>query len=977
MFSFTCYLGLDICIGSIFITLSDILCDVYKKIKFSANEVEWLPKQVKFIVSYGLDECKAERMQQESSSRLKENMLTSFRSFEGEIDFKIAKTLPDIFAVCFAGPINRGTGSREKPRRILIEGPPGIGKTALAKEIAYSWATNEILTEIKIVFLLYLRDPQLQSVATTKQLVEYMSIGYLDDEQIATFSEHLVNTNGQQLCIVMDGFNEYPALLQKNSFIADIINSTVLSKATVVITSRPTATVSLYNKVDIRFNIIGFSIEEQTQYVLKAISCLSAYNHQKYDRQKYDRQKYYRRKYLLLRDYSERPYFTPLYMAVSLCLFQLGILPESNRLANIIGLFVLHTVYHHTLALSHPIDRLQTTSISFTDILYKLSELAFKGLQEHKVVFTFDEIKQIYSYTDETVTELGLLQTVEPYPYKRTRTNQLFSFLHYTMQEFLAALHVSLLSGEQQSSLIKKTFWEDRYFFMWETFFEMPYIICCNEGTPYGQYIRANIDTVICTVITQIRDYSIKDCNNICLSKMNLFPHHISLLMFLISNLSIQWKTLEIKHCMVTHIGMSILEGYISEKLSTVQYVDLSHNDSTPWGVYCAIIRHCSGNNLALCGIKAYEMKEYVDDITKSLQMNNNLESLTLCNILGNIKPILSCIVTPIEFNLPCREVVHWDDINKTKSVLLNIALEYKSDDTEPVSDNNRTVKVNLLCHQSCDLLITENLNLLDASNQSIDDYGVTVITAFCDKHNIINLSSNRISNIGAATVSEFLKNNIYLLELNLSKNNIGPNGIIAIAKAIQVNTLLQKFNISECQVADDEAAAIGDSLKCNHSLQELNLSQNNITSDGAKKIAEAIQVNKTLQKLDISYNRISDDGAASISDSLKTNKSLQVLNMSYNKICSSGAKKIAEAIQVNLALHTLYLHRSPVTNAADALAFNLAILNGVHLNNTLMELTLSRVYGNDETLVSGEVEKINKQRTKQGISELEMLMKQ
>ena len=902
---------------------------------------------------------------------MKENILTIPRSLEGENDFKIAKKLPDIFAVRFAGPINMGTGSREKPRRILIEGPPGIGKTALAKEIAYSWATNEILTEIKIVFLLYLRDPQLQSVTTTKQLVEYMSIGYLDDEQIATFSEHLVNTNGQQLCVVMDGFNEYPTLLQENSFIADIINSTVLSKATVVITSRPTATVSLHNKVDRRFNIIGFSIEEQTQYVLQTTSCLPAYYHYRYCHYKYDRQKY-----LLLRDYPKH-YFTPLYLAVSLHLFQPGILPKSNSLTSIIGSFILHTVYHHTLALSHPIDKLQTTSISFTDILYKLSELAFKGLQEHKVVFTFDEIKQIYSYTDETAPGFGLLQTVEPYPYKRTGTNQLFSFLHYTMQEFLATLHVSLLSSEQQSSLIKKTFWEDRYFFMWETFLEMPDIICFIEGTPYGQYIRANIDTVIHKVITQIRDYRIQNCKNIYFSKMNLFPHHISLLMFLISNLSIQWKTLEIKHCMVTDIGMSIIEGYISEKLSTVQYVDLSHNDSTPWGVYCAIIRHCSGNNLALRGVKAYEMKEYVDDITKSLQMNNNLESLTLCNILGNIKPILSCIVTHIEFNLPCREIVNWEDINKTKSVLLNIALEYKSDDTEPVSDNNRTVKVNLLCHRSCDILTTENLNSLDASNQSIDDYGVTVVTAFCDKHSIINLSNIRMSNITVATFSEFLKNNICLLELNLSKNNIGRNGIIAIAKAIQVNTLLQKFDISECQVADDGAAAISDSLKCNHSLQELKLSQNNITSDGAKKIAEAIQVNKMLQKLDISYNRISDDGAASISDSLKINKSLQVLNMSYNKICSSGAKKIAEAIQVNLALHTLYLHRSPVTNAADALAFNLAVLNGVHLNNTLMELTLSKVYGNDETLVSGEVEKINKQRTKQRISKLEMLMKQ
>ena len=38
------------------------------------------------------------------------------------------------------------------------------------------------------------------------------------------------------------------------------------------------------------------------------------------------------------------------------------------------------------------------------------------------------------------------------------------------MQEFLAALHVSTLPSEQQSSLMKKTFWDGRYNFMWMMF---------------------------------------------------------------------------------------------------------------------------------------------------------------------------------------------------------------------------------------------------------------------------------------------------------------------------------------------------------------------------------------------------------------------------------------------------------------------------------------------------------------------------
>ena len=40
-------------------------------------------------------------------------------------------------------------------KMIIIEGAPGIGKTTLCKEIAYQWATKQILTSTKL--LLFIR----------------------------------------------------------------------------------------------------------------------------------------------------------------------------------------------------------------------------------------------------------------------------------------------------------------------------------------------------------------------------------------------------------------------------------------------------------------------------------------------------------------------------------------------------------------------------------------------------------------------------------------------------------------------------------------------------------------------------------------------------------------------------------------------------------------------------------------------------
>ena len=1124
-------------VATVFDIIHDHLCDTYKTTRFTPKGAEWPPNQPRLIVSLTLIHYKGKRTQQEllkMATLHKEGApaIDEF-SFQGpsskkpRLDYsQVTKNITDIFAANPTDLTETGTSSTKTPKRILIEGAPGIGKTVLAKEIAYQWATNEILTEIKIVFLLYLRDPHIQSITTTKQLIEYISMGCLDDEQITTLNKHLVNTKGHQLCIVMDGFDEYPTSLQENSFIVDIINSRVLHEAIVVTTSRPTATVSLHDQVDRRIDILGLPKEEREKY----ISQIFSNSLEKKDKLE---------KYLKQQPVINGLCFVPLHLAVLLYLFQQGSLPETLTEMN--ESFILHTIYRHLkrhgLAPSGPVDKLTNVPKQVLDIVYKLSELAFKGLQENKLVFTFDEIKQTCPCIDETVGAIngfGLLQAVEHYPHKGAGTTKSFNFLHFTMQEFLAALHVSTLPSEQQFSLMKEKFWDGRYNFMWMMFVGIVginsdiFMSFVSKGKVYKHksgirmaenilsdkrkrlhvfqcFMEAKSSAEAPDVISDM----FKD-GKVIINEVKLLPHHITSLMTFMSNSCMQWKALELSKCNITDIGMSVLKQFISDRITTLEYVNLSHNDSSPWGVYCAIIRQCSVNSLALCG--GHGMEEHVNEMIEALQMNTNLQSLTFCNILENIKIIkteLSCITTLNEVNLPCR-VVTVGDFHEVEAVLFHTTLQYKCDDDTLVSDSNRTMKVNLLCNKLCNSINTGNLNILHASQQGIDDYGVTIITTFCDGFKIINLSNNRISDNGVITISDYIKNNIHLLELNLSKNKITSEGAKQIVKAIKINPVLQNINISknhifiegllyfmeavknnytlqvvnithnnvtrsgftsikqcienlqhpiqiiaswneinkngelvtkissscapdnieedvwsfkeydpdhlamclsEClkeddtlqeldlgfkgitsegarliaeaikvnktlkkldirgnSISDDGATAISDGLKSNNSLQKLTMWYNKISNKGAKRIAEAIKVNTTLKTLNIFYNTISDNGVVAISDSLKSNNSLQELDISYNKITSEGAKKIAEAIKVNTILHTLHLYQR---NINDALSFNMTVLTAVYHNNTLMKLTLPYVSVDDERLVSSEVEKINKERTRQGISTL------
>ena len=141
---------------------------------------QWPPNQPSTIVNVALIHYEEEQTEQELIDMSIHNV-SSVEELSSQHP-RVTKRITDIL--------------RSTHKRILIEGSPGIGKTVLAKEIAYCWANGEILTSMKL-FLLVIRDPNLHCVNSISKLVHYLNNDYLSDSEVKVAVDELTNLKDQ------------------------------------------------------------------------------------------------------------------------------------------------------------------------------------------------------------------------------------------------------------------------------------------------------------------------------------------------------------------------------------------------------------------------------------------------------------------------------------------------------------------------------------------------------------------------------------------------------------------------------------------------------------------------------------------------------------------------------------------------------------------------------------------------------------
>ena len=200
-----------------------------------------------------------EKVVSSSSGIPEHHKLDSPRALQAVLDTSnVTKEVAEILAQLETGNV---------PQFILIEGAPGIGKSLLLKEIAYRWSKQKILQKFKLVLLICLRDPAVHQMSLINELLQPFYMGERRANEIASAcSDHLSENDGEDLVLLLDGYDEYPERLRKDSLIAFILQRKVLPCCGLIVSSRPHASVSLRKQATVRVDILGFTQAERQHY---------------------------------------------------------------------------------------------------------------------------------------------------------------------------------------------------------------------------------------------------------------------------------------------------------------------------------------------------------------------------------------------------------------------------------------------------------------------------------------------------------------------------------------------------------------------------------------------------------------------------------------------------------------------------------------------------------------------------------------
>ncbi|XP_032364507.1 NLR family CARD domain-containing protein 3 isoform X14 [Etheostoma spectabile] len=738
-------------------------------------------------------------------------------------------------------------GRDEPIRTVMTKGVAGIGKTVLTQKFTLDWAEGKANQDIQFIFPFTFRELNVlkERKFSLVELVDYF-FSETKEAGISRFEE-------VQVVFIFDGLDEcrLPLDFLNTEILTDVTESTsvgvlltnlirgnLLPSARLWITTRPAAANQIPAEyVDMVTEVRGFTDLQKEDYFSKR------YRDKKQASKIISHIKTSRSLHIM----CHIPVFcwiTATVLEKVLETREGGELPKTLTEMYIHFLVVqskLNVKYHG----KSEVD--QHWSPESRKMIESLGKLAFEQLQTGNLIFYESDLTEcgidiraasVYSgvFTQIFKEESGLYQ------------DKVFCFVHLSVQEFLAALHVhltftnsglNLLAEEQTTSRLSKVF-----------------------------RVKPKLNHLHQSAV----DKALQSPNG-----------HLDLFLRFLLGLSLE-------------TNQTLLRGFMTQtgsssktKKETVKYIKtkISENLSAERSI-----------NLFHC-LNELNDGSLVEEIQQSLSSG----SLSTDKLSPAQWSALVFILLSSEEDLDLFDLKKY---SASEEALLRLLPVVKASNKALLKDCNLSKRS---CEALSSVLSSQSSSLreLDLSNNDLQDSGVDLVLAGLKSPHCrletLRLSGCELSERSYEALSSVLSSqSSNLRELDLSNNGLQNSGVKHLSSGLESpNCRLETLRLSGCNLSERSCEALSSVLSSQSSiLRDLDLSNNNLQDSGVELMFPGLKSpHCRLEILSVSGCMISEEGCTSLASALSSNPShLRVLDLSYNHPGDSGVKRLSALLE-------------------------------------------------------------------------------
>ena len=825
------------------------------------------------------------------------------------------------------------------PKRILVQGQTGIGKSTFVKKLLVDWVEvnrgagvekTAVLRNFELVVAVNLKE-----VSKCERLTDVIRLSNVFAKEDKYMTEGLMNyiTNNQEkVLLIFDGYDEYRSGC--DSEIYEIFRGNSLRSCCVLITSRISKADELRGGEDLHAEITGFSKVDGQKFMRRFLT---------HDEVLLLQGEIYKRN---LDELAE----VPLLLLFFCLLWRKGQSKHFPETKAKLYIDIIQFILNHSYSKQSPPQYVEVTS--FKEILSEIGKVALQALLKDDHLFEYSQLSDSVR-CDESIF-IGLLQITE---FSETlRPVGMVSFIHKSIQEFLAAWYVTYRCipvggnlGEISVKLEECLALENVFQF-----------ICglSEDGalTALRHFKSVRISDPWLDLSKAVPD--LENETDRPLSDVTERQWKFSCLVF-DSFEQIESKA-ELSRACFDCLGEILLHSPIT---SPPEHVFLKAKETNSWSLIFAETSQLSNFFPLTVSTLKKSVETLATGSSKILQVAEFLEKFqnfscnfhcgffsVLCFHNGQVYFYITHLrlVCDDHFRLFTAFVVPSNSVRSTSGPLrLNFlktveCLRYKTRSMEPlgavIKDCNHLELIEVcfsndsLCHfleqvpnpSSCSLSI--GLCTLTSAGAVKLAYllprfeNVTHLTL-----SLAECSDEAVTRLFAAIKHKTLE------KLKLCQTNLTSAAAVALGQSLHASQALRKLNIGGFAECSDEAVTSLVAAIKHKTLEELELSEMKLTSAAAEALGQALSHLSTLRTLDVSVLGGCSLGLTFPHSSLK----LPMLTISGLAECSAKTvSRLVSVIKLQTLTELLLSEFNLTSSAAEALGYLLPELSAVRALN-------------------------------------------